>query len=302
MTERLAELVRLADFLSPGDGCHELPFPNARCMKISQPTYPVRRRWRASLSIVVQGCKEITLSREVYRCDQAHYVATLIDLPVASQVCAVTPEKPFLCFSVDMDPLILSELMAHLSPEAAGNWKGPARAVFAGKASDAMLDAAARIGKLCRTPEDAPLLGPLAAKELLYYLLKGADGPAIRQFVRAGSSLHQIAQAVYGLQAELAADVDVAALAAAAHMSRSAFFQRFKEVTAFSPKQYQKRLRLLEARRLMAEDGETAEGAAFKVGYNSASQFSREYVRLFGSPPRRDAQDIQKTGRRASQM
>lgn len=302
MTERLAELACLADFLSSGDGCHDLPFPGARCMKLSQPSGLVRRRWRASLSLVVQGCKEITLDREIYTCNQAHYVATLIDLPVVSRVFGVTPAKPFLCFSVDMNPLILSELMTYLDTDAAGEWKGPVRAVFAGKASDAMLDAAARVGKLCRTPEDAPVLGPLAAKELLYHLLKGEDGPAIRQFVRAGSSLHQIAQAVYALQAELAADVDIAALAAAAHMSRSAFFQRFKEVTAFSPVQYQKRLRLLEARRLMTEDGETAEGAAFKVGYNSASQFSREYARLFGSPPRRDVQDIQKTGYPISQL
>jgi transcriptional regulator GlxA family with amidase domain len=136
------------------------------------------------------------------------------------------------------------------------------------------------------------VLGPLVVKEILYHLLKGADRPAIRQFVRSGSKMHQISQAMYTLRTRLTNDVDVAALAKAANMSRSAFFTHFKKGTAMSPIQYQKRLRLLEARRLMIDEGETAEGSAFKVGYNSASQFSREYSRMFGNSPLRDATRI----------
>jgi transcriptional regulator GlxA family with amidase domain len=140
------------------------------------------------------------------------------------------------------------------------------------------------------------VLGPLVIKEILYHLLKGADGLAIRQFVRSGSNMHKISQAIYSLRAELNADVDVAALAKAANMSRSAFFKHFKEVTSMSPIQYQKRLRLLEARRLMIDVDETAQGSAFKVGYNSVSQFSREYSRMFGSSPLRDAMKFKRTG------
>ena len=132
------------------------------------------------------------------------------------------------------------------------------------------------------------MLGPLVIKEILYHLLKGADGPAIRQFLRSGSKMHKISQAIYSLRSDLSEDADVTSLAKAAHMSRSAFFKHFKEATAMSPIQYQKRLRLLEARRLMIDDGEKAEGSAFKVGYNSASQFSREYSRMFGNSPLRD--------------
>lgn len=248
------------------------------------------------MSIIAQGCKEIMLGREIYCNDAAHYIATPIDLPVTSRVFSVTPEKPFLCLNVDLDPLALSEVAAQLEQGFPKGRENPVRAVFVGKATNPMLEAAVRLGKLCQTPEDAPVLGPLVIKELLYQLLKGTDGPAIRQFVCAGSSMHKISQAIYRLKSELGEEIEVAALARAANMSRSAFFKHFKEVTAMSPVQYQKRLRLLEARRLMTEDGETAEGAAFKVGYNSASQFSREYSRMFGNAPLRDTMKMKNTG------
>ncbi len=244
------------------------------------------------MSILAQGNKEITLGRELYRYGASHYIASPIDLPVTSRICSATPEKPFLCLQVDFDPLILSEVAAQLEKGFPAERENSVRSVFIGKASDPMLEAAVRLGRLCRTPEDAPVLGPLVTKELVYHLLKGADGPAIRQFVRSGSNMHKISQAIYGLRSALDEAIDVAALAQAANMSRSAFFKHFKEVTAMSPIQYQKRLRLLEARRLMTEEGETAEGSAYRVGYNSASQFSREYSRMFGSPPLRDALKI----------
>jgi transcriptional regulator GlxA family with amidase domain len=157
-----------------------------------------------------------------------------------------------------------------------------------------MLEAAIRLGNVFQSAEDAPVLGPLIIKEIVYHLLKGADGPAIRQFVRSGSKMHKISQAIYTLRSELDNDVDVAALAKAANMSRSAFFKHFKAAAAMSPIQYQKRLRLLEARRLMTDDGESAESSAFKVGYHSASQFSREYSRMFGNSPLRDAMKIKR--------
>ena len=300
MTDWQADLSDIITRFSPEDGFHDLPVPGTHCIKISQPRSPAKQRWPASLSVVVQGCKEIRLGSEVYRYGEAHYVATPIDLPVASRVVSAAPAAPFLCLNVDIDPLTLSEVAANLG--SASKEKEPVRAVFIEKASALMLDTALRLGKLCLTPEDAPALGPLVTKELLYHLLKGPDGPAIRQFVRAGSSTHKIAQAIYSLKTELDQEIDVGSLAQAANMSRSAFFRHFKEVTAMSPVQYQKRLRLLEARRLMSEAGETAEGAAFKVGYNSASQFSREYSRMFGNAPLRDAMKMKATGEPIHQM
>jgi transcriptional regulator GlxA family with amidase domain len=197
---------------------------------------------------------------------------------------------------MDFDPLTSSEVAAQIEKEFPKEMETSPRAMFIGKASDQMLEAALRLGRLFQVPEDASVLGSLVIKEILYHLLKGADGPAIRQFVRSGSNMHKISQAIYCLKSELDDDVDVAALAKAANMSRSAFFKHFKEVTSMSPIQYQKRLRLLEARRLMIDEDETAEGSAFKVGYKSASQFSREYSRMFGSSPFRDAMKFKRTG------
>ncbi|HKB89113.1 MAG TPA: AraC family transcriptional regulator [Opitutaceae bacterium] len=302
MKDLRSELAKIINLFSPGEGLHESPLSGTYCIKVSQPGPRTKRRWGAALCIIVQGSKEIILGREIYRCDEAHYIATPIDLPVTNRVFSAMPEKPFLCLKIDFDPLILSEVAAQLEKGFPKEMENSLPAVFIGKAGDRMLDAAIRLGKLFRTPEDAPVLGPLVIKEILYHLLNGADGPAIRQFVRSGSNMHKIFQAIYSLRSELDDDVDVAALSKAANMSRSAFFKHFKEATAMSPIQYQKRLRLLEARRLMTDEGETAEGSAFKVGYNSASQFSREYSRMFGNPPLRDTVKIKKTGHPIHQM
>jgi AraC-like DNA-binding protein len=295
MQESLSDLAKIINLFSAGEGLHRSPVPGIDCIKFSQPDRHTKRHWRTSLGIVAQGCKEITLGCDVYRCDEAHYSATPIDLLVTSRVVSASPDKPFLCLRMDFDSLTLSEVAAELEKDFP-EMENPPRAVFIGKASDQMLDAAIRLGKLFQTPEDVPVLGPLVKREIFYHLLKGADGPALRQFVRSGSKMHKISQAIHRLRSELSDDVDVTALAKAANMSRSAFFKHFKEVTAMSPIQYQKRLRLLEARRLMLDEDETAEGSAFKVGYKSASQFSREYSRMFGNSPLRDAIEIKKTG------
>jgi AraC-like DNA-binding protein len=303
MTDLRSELAKIINRFSPGDGLHETPVAGTHCIKFSQADRRSKRHWRASMCIIPQGCKEIILGREIYRYeDEAHYIVTPIDLPVISRVVSATREKPLLSLKIDFEPLILSEVAARLEKNLPKELENPLPAIFIGKASDQMLEAAIRLGKLFQTPEDAPVLGPLVIREILYYLLKGADGPAIRQFVRSGSKMHKISQAIYSLRSELTDDVDVAALAKAAKMSRSAFFKHFKEVTAMSPIQYQKRLRLLEARRLMTDEGETAERSALKVGYNSASQFSREYSRMFGNAPLRDAMKIRQTGYPIQQM
>lgn len=295
MSELRSDLAEIINHFSPEDGLHESPLPGTHCLKISQTSHHTKNRWRACFAIVAQGCKEIILGREVYRCDGTHYTATPIDLPVTSRILSATPEKPFLGLLIDFDPQALSEVAVQVEKDFPKEMETPLRALFIGKASDQMLEAAIRLGKLFQTPEDAPVLGPLVIKEILYHLLKGADGPAIRQFVRAGSKMHKISQAIYSLRSEFNDDVDVKALAKTVNMSRSAFFKHFKEVTAVSPIQYRKRLRLLEARRLMTDEGETAESSAFKVGYNSASQFSREYSRMFGNSPLRDVIKIKKT-------
>ena len=294
MNDLRNKLVNTIKFFSPVDGLNPTSVPRVYCLKFSHPERLTKRRWRACLGIIAQGRKEIVLERDVYPCDEKHYTATLVDLPVVSRVALASPQEPFLAMLIDLDPMTLSEISAQLSEDNDGESEKSLRAIFVGKTSDQMLEAAVRLGMLFHTPDDARVVGPLVVREMIYHLLKGSDGNAMRRFVRSGSKTHVISQSIYGLQSELSHQVDVPALAKAARMSRSAFFKHFKEITAMSPIQYQKRLRLLEARRLMVDAGETAEGSAFKVGYKSASQFSREYSRMFGNSPLRDAMKFKK--------
>jgi AraC-like DNA-binding protein len=291
LRKRLANAIRL---LTPGEGFHPSPVSGVTCLKIYKPDLRTKRRWRACLAIVAQGEKEIVLGRGVYRIGAGDYSAAPVELPVVSRFAAASMEKPFLGLLVDLDPRILGEVAAELEKDLLGRPVRRQRALFIGAASERMLEAAARIVELARTPEDAGVLGPLAIRELIYHLLRGPNGPGVYQFVRSGSKTHRVHQAIYALRAQLGDEVDVDALARGASMSRSAFFKHFKEVTAVSPIQYRKRLRLLEARRLMADEMETAEGAAFRVGYKSASQFSREYSRMFGNAPRRDVESLKR--------
>lgn len=289
MEKLCPKLAKAIHLFSPKEGLHESPVPGVHCVKYSKTDRRMKRHWRARFAIVAQGCKEIVLGHEVYRCDEAHYTVTPIDLPVISSIASASLEKPFLGLLIDLEPLTLSEVTAQLEKEFLKETENPQRAMFTEIANNKILEATIRLVKLFQTPEDAPVLGQLVIKEILFHLLKGAEGLAIRQFVRSGSKMHRISQVIHALSSDLSEEVDISALAKAANMSRSAFFKHFKEATAVSPIQYQKRLRLLKARRLMTEEGETAEGAAFKVGYNSASQFSREYSRMFGNSPLRDA-------------
>jgi AraC-like DNA-binding protein len=299
MNKLLQELLQLLLAFSPADGFHETPVPGVHCIKVSKAARRSKDRWRASLSIVVQGAKEIVLGRKIFRMTAGQYVATPIQLPVISRVAAAARDRPFLCLLIHMDPLTISEVSARLRRESTRQQLNPVRAMFSGEASERMLEAAVRLVRLFRTPEDAPVLGALVVKEILYLLMNGPEGAAIRQFVHSGSKMHQISHAIHALESELEKEVDVPLLAKTANMSRSAFFKHFKQVTALSPIQYQKRLRLHEARRLMLERGDSAESSCFKVGYKSASQFSREYSRMFGIPPARDAAKM-KSSRPAS--
>lgn len=294
MTDLRSELARLINRATPRDGVHESPLPGTQCVKISRATTREKGYWGSSLCIVAQGTKEILLGRQLYRFDDLHYFATPIDLPVIGRVTSVSAERPFLCLRIALDPIALRQVDAQLAADCPPARAGVERGVFVGSVGNGMLAAAVRLAGLFATPEDGRVLGPLVVQEILYHLLKGADGAPIRQFLRSGSATHRVAQAIYTLSSELGDEVDVEALAKAANMSRSSFFRHFKEVTSMSPIQYQKRLRLLEARRLMVEEGESAEGSGFRVGYKSASQFSREYSRMFGTPPSRDLQRIRR--------
>lgn len=276
------------------DGRHATPVPGVSCVKFSRPKRRERNHWRACLGLMLQGSKEITVGQDIHRCGELDFTATPIDLPVISRVPKASAEEPFLALLIDLEPLVLSEVTAQLEKESVQEMDEPLLAMFSGKANDKMLEAFERLLRLFQNPEEARVLGPLVTREILFHLLRDPQSAGLRQFVRSGSKTHRISQVIHTLRSELSEELDVPSLAKAANMSRSAFFKHFKDATAMSPIQYQKRLRLLEARRLMIE-GETAESSAFLVGYKSASQFSREYSRMFGKSPLRDTSQEKKS-------
>lgn len=272
----------------PSDGVHPSPIEGISCIRISHPYPKVKRHWRACFCVVPQGVKEIILEGRVYRETVPHYLVTPLDLPLANRVTHVSPAHPLLSLRLDFDHPAVREVAAQLDRTRTDDPDVPARAIYMRPASDAMLDAALRLCSLFDRPADAAVLAPLVTRELVFHLLTGPDGAALRQLVRTGTQSHRIAEVVLQLQASLDEDLDIAILARRAGMSRATFFKRFKQATAMSPLQYQKRLRLLEARRLMLEEGEAAATSAHRVGYASPSQFSREYARMFGDAPLRD--------------
>ncbi len=241
---------------------------------------------------MAQGTKELVLGRTRYALSAGHYTLTPLPLPLTSRIV----DPPFICLLIGLDPMTLSSVVAEMDDrdEAA---EGLQRGFFVGKVCERMRDAALRLAQLFESHEAGAVLGPGCIRELLFHVLRGPNGPAIRQFVHAGSEAHRIGAAVHQIESRLAERLDIEALAADARVSRTLFFEQFKRVTSLSPLQYQKRLRLLEAQRLLVEEQTTAEEAAYRVGYQSPSQFSREYTRMHGEPPRYNAERLRGAAR-----
>jgi len=290
----LAELAKRLYRLAASPGTHESPLPGVHYARYDVTAGRAKRQWRACLAIVAQGTKEVVLGRTTYRCAEGHYTAAPLHLPVISRIAVATPRTPFLALLVDLNPLTLTEVASQLDDAYRGAPSASVRALFRGRASDAMLEAAVRLTRLLDSSDAVRVLGPLVVKELVYHLLQGSEGQAIAQFARSGTTTQKVARAAFEIRSNLQADLDVVALAKAAAMSRSAFFQHFKDVTSLSPIQYQKRLRLLEAQQLIVHAEQTAQAAAYRVGYQSASQFSREYTRMFGDAPSRHAAKLRR--------
>jgi AraC-like DNA-binding protein len=224
------------------------------------------------------------LGREGYRYDAAKYLLVSADVPATAQVVAATARAPYLGLSLGLDPLEVGELVAQLGPE-----DHPAERALGVSALDpALLASVVRLVELLDSPRDAALLAPLVRREVTYRVLVGPQGPRLRQLMAGNTHGQRITQAIKWLRAHYAKPMSVEVLAKRAAMSPSALYLHFRQVTGLSPLQYQKRLRLQEARRLMLGEALDAAEASFRVGYESPSHFNREYRRLFGAPPRRD--------------
>jgi AraC-like DNA-binding protein len=292
----LRKLAQLIARYAPHDGVFPLRLPGTYALRRGRLTSePVHATPGPSLCIVAQGAKVMMLGSEVLEYDAARMLLFAVDLPVSGQVTRASWRDPFLGFKLDLVPARVAELAArvypHGVPPASDN-----RGVFVGQATDAIIDAVTRLLELMAQVEDACLLGPLVVDEILIRLLRTPIGARVAQIGEPKSGVHRIARAVAWIREHFAQPVTVGEMAASTHMSASSFHQRFKAVTTMSPLQYQKALRLHEARRLMLFRDMDASDACHRVGYLSASQFSREYARFFGSAPTRDVARLREQG------
>jgi AraC-like DNA-binding protein len=300
--ESLGRLARLLAAHAPYDGSFTLRVPGLHVVRRSRP-YPemVRATVTPALCIVAQGAKIVMLGREVYSYDASRMIAYAIDLPVAGQIVRASATEPFLALKLDLEPYRIAELALKVYPHGVPNPQDN-RGVVVGQATTGIVDAAARLVELMAQPADAELLAPLVIDEILIRLLRSAIGPRVAQIGQKESGVQRVAKAVSWVRANFAQPMAVEALADLAHMSPSSFHQHFKAVTSMSPLQYQKVLRLHEARRLMLARMMDAGSAGREVGYLSASQFSREYTRLFGSAPTRDVARLRQNGVAAEEV
>jgi len=290
---RLAALIAAH---APHDGLFELRLPGTYAIRLSKaPHQLTRATLRPSICIVAQGAKVAMLGRGVFEYDASRMLVFSVDLPIAGQVVRASPTEPFLCFRLDLAPYRIAELSLRVFPGGAPRPEN-VRGLFMADASDEIVDAASRLLALMSQPADAALLGPLVVDEILIRLLRSPVGPRVAQVGHVDSGVQRIARAVLEIRSNFAQPLKVESLARVVHMSVSSFHQHFKAVTSMSPLQYQKALRLQEARRLMLTRPLDAQAAAREVGYLSASQFSREYARYFGAAPTRDIARLRQEG------
>lgn len=286
---RIEDLARLLDrhTATLGPGMHESVIERVSLVRLERPSEQMHTVYSPLLCIVAQGEKRSVVGSSVLAYGPGQYLAVSVDLPVIGEVTAASPSQPYLCLKLDLDCTQLSDLLldARLPTDVETQ---PNLGLSVRQLTPEMLDAATRLVGLLDKPWAIPTLGSLYERELLYFVLAGPQGDRLRQIALAEGRTAQIVKAVRWIRARFREAIAVEDVAAIAGMSSSSFHEHFRAVTAHSPLQYQKLLRLQEARRLMVSAGSDAASAAFAVGYSSPQQFSREYTRLFGAPPQRD--------------
>src|ERR1700722_1995803 len=298
MAERHQELTARVARLTPFDGSHQSALPGLALTRGSVPTVCMPTVYQPCLGIVVQGRKRAVLNDEVFHYDALNYLVVSVTLPGMGQVLEATPEHPYLSLRLNLD----LEEIARLVMELGNRGPSPAaadRGLFVARLDEPLLDAVLRMVKLLDTPEDIDVLAPVIQREIYYRILRGDLGSRLVDLAQSEGGNHRVVRAIEWLKQHYVAPLRIETLADAVHMSPSALHHRFKAVTAMSPLQYQKHLRLHEARRLMFADGIESATAGHRVGYESASQFSREYRRLFGAPPRSEIARLREVGAEA---
>lgn len=287
------ELISLVNRHAYAEGTIKTAIPGVWLFRASVMEAPVPSVYNPCLCIIAQGDKDVGLDKEKYHYGPLQYLTVSVDLPLMNKITKASKERPYLLIKIDIDIKQLSDLLIETQVSNPVSFKTK-RGIFVGNVDEEMGDAVLRLVRLLNKPEQIPILGHQTLKEIYYRILLSKNGEMFSQIALKTSPIHNIAKAIVHLKNNFRESVLVKDLADIAGMSVSAFHSHFKSVTSMSPLQYQKMLRLIEARSLITNNHTDIASVGYKVGYQSASQFSREYTRMFGKPPKKDVEAFRK--------
>lgn len=279
-------------------GTRETPVPGLTLHRAEEPTSLVKTLYTPILCVIVQGRKQAVVGDRLYNYDASTYLVNTVSVPVVASIVDASPQTPYLSVALNLDPARITELLLEAPDQPLVDDSRPGIGVAV--LDEGLIDAMTRLVQLIDRPLEAAVLGPLVEKEIYYRLLQGGQGPLLRQVATAGTRLSQIKRAADWLRNNYAEPLRVEELAEQVGMSPTSFHRHFKAVTGTSPLQYRTQVRLQEARRMIVFEGRTAGSIAFEVGYDSPSQFSREYHRTFGLPPAADGARLRRWETQAS--
>ena len=289
------ELVELIARAVREDGAVE-PLKGLHLYRSSLPKEPLHSVSDPAFCVIAQGSKEVFLSNERYLYDPSHYLLITAELPLVGHVLEASRERPYLSLRLELDPTLVGSVMVEAGHHSSQN-NANVRAINVSSLDAGLLDAVVRLVRLLDSPTEAPFLAPLITREIIYRLWMGEQSDRLRHIAALGGYTPHIAKAIERLQQGFDQSLRIEGIARELGMSVSGFHHHFKAVTAMSPLQFQKRLRLQQARRLMFGEGLDATSAAYRVGYHNAAYFNREYKSLFGLPPMRDIERLRATTR-----
>ncbi|HAV1342314.1 TPA: AraC family transcriptional regulator [Vibrio parahaemolyticus] len=287
-TQKLAKLI---DRWTGDANQYDTPISGLRFTRWTTPTPPTSYTHNPSICLIAQGRKRVLLGEESFIYDANHFLISSVDLPIIANIIEASEEQPYLGLIMELDLTEISQLIVD-SELAFTQSKEAQKGIAVGELSESLLDAFVRLAELLDEGQNIKILAPIIKREIFYRLLMSEQGTRLHQIVTAGSHSHQIAKAIDWLKNNFVKPLSVGDLASYTGMSKSSFYTHFRSMTSMTPLQFQKKLRLSEARRLMLTENLDAMAATFKVGYESPSQFSREYSRLFGAPPSKDIKSL----------
>ncbi|MEH7158866.1 AraC family transcriptional regulator [Neobacillus drentensis] len=291
MDEQKLELSSLINKFTNKDGIHQTELNSVKLIRFSTISEPLHSIYEPSVCFIAQGSKIVMYANEIYQYDPNRYLVASVHMPITGKITAASRDHPFLCLQLSFSTLQILDILKDM-PDSEQNKGISPKALVVGKSTSALLDAVIRLVKLLDEPSSIRVLAPLIISEILFRILRNEQGEQVKEFAILGSKASSIEKVIKLINRDYAKTLRVDELAKSINMSTSSLHAYFKRVTGMSPLQYQKKIRLQMARQLLISDNVNAADVAFEVGYESPSQFNREYARLFGSPPIGDIKKI----------